>query len=106
MDCDHIEVTGVSSTSDVEIVGPAFAIGGSLLASERTAVADAMLDRDGAIETGIAPRKALQALLAMLSGITEGAGESPETFKNPSGTADRVTIAYDANHNRTNVTIH
>jgi hypothetical protein len=76
---------------------------GTLTVSERNAVADALLDRAGAIETGKSVRQALRIMAAVLAGKVSGAGTGTETFKGVDGATTRVTVTADASGNRTNV---
>lgn len=77
----------------------------SLTTAERTAVANALLDLADAIETGITPRTAIKGMVAALFGLTGTAGQNPEVYENPAGTATRLTVANDSSGNRTAVTI-
>jgi hypothetical protein len=78
----------------------------TLSASERTAVADAILDLAAGIETGVTPRQAARAMAAVLTAVLTGAGTATEVFKaiGNSGTT-RVTVTTDANGNRSAVVL-
>lgn len=69
------------------------------------AIATALLDAADAIETGVTPRIALRAILAMVAGEITGAETTTPTITNPAGTATRVTMTTDADGNRNNVVL-
>jgi hypothetical protein len=83
-------------------------VGADIQAVERVdliAEVDAWLDRSDAIEVGITPRQALRGIVALLFGQIATAGTPLEKFKNPDGTAVRVTISVDNSGNRSSVTL-
>jgi hypothetical protein len=59
-----------------------------------------LLDLADAIETGVTVRESLRAFLAVLCGIVTGAGTTEIVFKNPAGTAVRLTARVDTRGNR------
>lgn len=67
-------------------------------------VADALLDRADAIETGLTLRKAMRLVTAVLGGVLSGAGTTTETMKNAvANSKTRVTATVDANGNRSSI---
>lgn len=77
--------------------------GYALTSGERNSIADALLDRTDAIETGITPRQALRGSTAMLFGVVTGAQTGTEVFKNPSGANSRIVITDTSAGNRSAV---
>lgn len=57
------------------------------------------------IETGITFKQSIRAMLAVAAGIVTGGGTTSPVFKNPAGTATRVTATVDGSGNRSSVTI-
>ncbi len=94
------EVAAIKAKTDNLPASPA---GVSDIPSANT-IADAMLDRSGAIETSITPRQALRLILAVAAGKVSGAATSNITFRNVGDTKDRLNATVDANGNRTAVT--
>lgn len=78
----------------------------TLTTTERNAVADALLDRADAIETGITLRQAIRGKVAMLFGVVTGAQSGTEVFKNPAGTTTRATITDDSSGNRSSIALN
>ena len=78
----------------------------ALSATERNAIADALLDRTSGIETSVTPRQALRAIAAVTTGVIADANTGTETFKaiGNSGTT-RVTVTVDASGNRSAVVL-
>ena len=74
------------------------------VATERNAIADALLDRADAIETGKTPRQVLRILAAILAGKVSGAGSGTENFVGLDGTTPRVRVSTDTAGNRLAVT--
>ena len=73
----------------------------TLTSGERTSVADALLDRADAIETGITPRGALRVVVADAAGQVANANTDAPLIKNPAGTKTRITdSAVDVDGNR------
>lgn len=70
------------------------------------AVADEWLDRTDGVETGVTPRQALRAGLAVLAGLASG-GPGTSAFEaiGNAGTT-RVTITADSNGDRSTVTLN
>lgn len=67
-----------------------FPIPATLSASERNAIADALLDRVDAIESGITPRGSLRLLTADAAGQITGADTATPSILNPSGSKTRI----------------
>lgn len=74
--------------------------GYALTSGERNSVADAILDRADAIETGTTLRQAIRYNSAILCGVITTAGTSTEVFKGIGVVTTRVTITVDASGNR------
>jgi hypothetical protein len=63
--------------------------------------ADALLDRAGAIETGLTPRQTLRLVASLLGGKITGANTGVEVFRNAvADSKDRVTVTVDPHGNR------
>jgi hypothetical protein len=78
---------------------------GTLTASERNSVADALLDRTDAVETGLTPRSALKVALAATGGKVSGAATTTNTFRNAvADTKNRIIATVDSDGNRTAIT--
>lgn len=58
-----------------------------------------------AVETGLSLLQAERIILAGICGVLTTAGQNPEVYKNPAGTATRISVANDAAGNRTAVTL-
>lgn len=98
-------VTNPVSGSTFRLVSEASAF---LSALERSAIADAYLDRTDAIETGLTPRNAHRLEVAALAGKLSGASTGAGTVVIRNAIADsknRITAANDSNGNRTSVTV-
>lgn len=67
-------------------------------------IADALLDRANAIETGLSVRGAFRLSTAALVGKSSGAETTQVTFRNVGDTTSRIVATVDANGNRTAVT--
>ena len=82
---------------------------GTLTGAERNAVADAMLDRSNAIETGVTMRNLHRLMLAVLSGnatVTDNLdGTYTSVFKRKDGSTSALTITDDGTGTRTGSTI-
>jgi hypothetical protein len=81
---------------------------GTLTSIERDAVADALLDRANAVETGLTPRSALKLSAASLAGKISGATAGAGTVTVRNAVADsknRLVVTNDAFNNRTAVTV-
>jgi hypothetical protein len=78
--------------------------GYALTSGERTSVADALLDRADAVETGLTPRGALRLLSAAEAGVVAGAATATVTIKNAvANSKTRITATTDADGNRSAV---
>lgn len=74
----------------------------ALTSGERNSTADALLDRSGAIETGITPRGALRLATAMAAGKTNGTDIAGTAhIRDVADTKNRVTATTDGLGNRT-----
>lgn len=76
----------------------------TLTAGERNSVADALLDRADAVETGITPRLYMRRTGAVIAGKLSGAGTGTEVFKGIDVETIRVTVTVEDSGNRTTVT--
>jgi hypothetical protein len=74
-----------------------------LTPTERNAVADALLDRAGAVDSKTV-RQALRYMAAVVSGKVSGAGTGTEVFKGLDGSTTRITVTADEDGNRTGIT--
>lgn len=83
------------------------AVGAAELATDAAnEIADALLDRAAAIETGITPRQALRLITAAEAGKLSGAATTTVTIRNASAdTKDRIVATVDASGNRSAVTL-
>lgn len=95
-----------SGHSTAGSIGAAIGAAGTLTAGERNSVADALLDRANAIETGLTPRQALRALAAGVGGTVSGAPTATITINGLGVTTQRMTQTFDLNGNRTAVTFN
>lgn len=78
----------------------------ALAADAANEIADALLDRSGAVETGITPRLALRYAASALAGILSGAATTTVTIKAINdGATTRITATVDADGNRSAVTL-
>lgn len=77
----------------------------TLTAGERNSVADALLDRADAIETGWTLRMALRLIAASAAAKLSGAATTTIAIRNLTDTKDRITATVDANGNRTAVVL-
>jgi hypothetical protein len=94
-------VTGLTASRLDENVSAAK----TLTAGERTSVADALLDRSNAVETGITPRGALRLAVAASAGKLSGAATTTVVIRDVADGKDRVTATVDADGNRTATTV-
>jgi hypothetical protein len=79
--------------------------GYALTSGERDAVADALLDRANAIETGLTPRGSLRLISAAEAGKLSGAATTTVTIRNAViDSKARITATVDASGNRTAIT--
>jgi hypothetical protein len=93
---------GLSGPQAAQLTAIAAAVG-TLTVAERNAVADALLDRADAVETGKTLRQAMRIVAAVLAGRVSGAGTGTESFKGLDGSTSRVQVTTDPAGNRTNV---
>ncbi len=91
--------TGVTGFNDIA-AGAAM----TLTSGERDSIADAILDRANAIETGITVRGVLRLTGAVLAGKASGMGTGTGVFRNITDTKNRVTATQDTNGNRSSIT--
>lgn len=79
--------------------------GYELTSGERDSVADALLDRSNAIETGVTPRGILRLIGAVIAGKVSGAATTTNTFRNAvADSKNRVVATVDASGNRSAIT--
>jgi hypothetical protein len=78
----------------------------TLTSGERTAIADAHLDRADAIETGLTPRGAQRVIAAAVAGKASGMADLSPVFRNAvADTKDRITATTNADGDRLTVTV-
>lgn len=95
--------TTPDNTSTFAILGVAGL--GTLPSAERNAIADALLDRTDAIETGLTPRGQMRLVAAAEAGKASGLATTTVTIRNAvADSKARITATVDANGNRTAVT--
>lgn len=107
---------GASMSADIAAInakttnlpGSPAAVGSAmtLTSGERDSVAAALLDLADAIETGLTVRKALRAVAAGDAGETSGGGTGTFTIKGAGVATNRIQGSYDANGNRSGVTLN
>lgn len=98
-----IEGTVVPFTTSSQAVNQATVEAG--VAAQANALADALLDRTDAIETGLTPRKSLRLQSAVLGGKLSGGGTTTEVMRNAVADSKvRVTATVDSSGNRTAIT--
>lgn len=79
---------------------------GTLTSGERTAIADAYLDRADAIEVGLTPRQAQRLEVAAAAGKLSGAATTTVTIRNAvADSKNRVIAVCDADGNRSAITV-
>jgi hypothetical protein len=91
------------------ITAPAHAVGAidaAAIASDAdNEIADALLDRADAVETGLTPRGLLRLIGAALSGKASGMGTTTAVFRNAvADSKARITATVDVDGNRTAIT--
>ena len=94
----------VAGTPDVNVssINSVSTSGVTSVAASPNAIADALLDRTDAIETGITPRGALRIGVAADAGKTNGmAAAGTAHLRDVADTKNRVTATVDGNGNRT-----
>lgn len=80
----------------------------TLTAAERNSIADALLDRADAIESGITTRLALRYMSAGLVGLLSGSQTATEVYKGigqSAGGTTRLTVNADSSGNRSAITL-
>jgi hypothetical protein len=77
----------------------------TLTSSERNSVADALLDRANAIETGWTLRMVCRVMAAALGGKLSGAATTTVTVRDVTDAKARITATVDASGNRSAVTL-
>ncbi len=77
----------------------------ALAASASDEIADALLDRADAIETGLTLRGALRIDTAALAGKVSGAAGTSVAIRNVGDTKTRISATVDADGNRTAITV-
>lgn len=95
----------IDGVSAVGYVVGEFSIENRTAAMSANAVADALLDRADAIETGWTLRKTIRVIAAAVAGKVSGAGSNAPVFRNLSDTKARVSATTDSNGNRLSVTL-
>lgn len=103
-----VQVTGMGSgvlTSTAVATDAITATG--LAADAANEIADALLNRANAIETGLTPVQALRLIAAVLAGKVSGGGTGTVTVRNAvADSKDRIVATTpDANGNRTAITV-
>lgn len=100
------EVAAIKAKTDNLPATPAAAGDAMALTSgERNSVADALLDRANAVETGLTVRQSLRLALAALAGKLSGGGTTTITIRNSvADSKDRIVATVDTNGNRTAIT--
>lgn len=79
--------------------------GYALTASERNSIADALLDRADAIETGLTPRQSMRLIVAADAGKLSGAATTTIAIRNAvADSKARITATVDASGNRSAIT--
>lgn len=82
------------------------AVSAAALASDAAnEIADALLDRADAIETGETPRMALRHTVAAVAGVLSGAATTTVSIKGAGVATTRITATVDADGNRSAVTL-
>lgn len=99
----NVKCTGVADFEATHQIVPVWATAAAVAALPAD-VADAVLDRTDAIETGWTLRKALRIILAVLAGKASGLDTATAIFRNVTDTKDRVTATHDGDGNRSAVT--
>lgn len=79
--------------------------GYALTSGERNSVADALLDRADAIESGITVRQAHRLEVAVAAGKLSGAATTTVAIRDLADTKDRISATVDADGNRSAVTV-
>lgn len=82
------------------------AVSAAALASDAAnEIADALLDRADAVETGETPRMALRHIVAAVAGVLSGAATTTVSIKGAGVATTRITATVDADGNRSAVTL-
>ncbi len=104
LDTQLAAIAGYIDTEVASIIAT-LAAGMTLTAGERNAVADALLDRANAIETGLTPRGAWRLGAAADAGKTSGMDTGSVLIRNAvADSKNRITAVCDSDGNRTSVT--
>lgn len=98
-------VTNVSAGGITAASHAAGALDAAALATDAAQeIADAVLDRANAIETGLTPRQALRLIAAANAGIVSGAATTTITLRNAvQDSKARITATVDADGNRSSI---
>lgn len=104
--------SGITSASFAASAIPASALAtdcigsGQLAASAAQEIADAILDRVDAVETGLTFRQYLRLSASALFAKVSGAASSTMVFRNAiADSKNRITVTEDANGNRSAITV-
>lgn len=100
-----------SPTATVTIAAPSggfstYTLDATFSTAAKNAIADSLLDRASAIETGLTPRQALRLVAAGDGGVTAGMGTASPTIKGAGVATVRVSATTDSDGNRTAVTLN
>lgn len=100
------EVAAIKAKTDNLPASPA-AVGSAMIltSGERNSVADALLDRADAIETGWTVRKGFRIIAAALGGKLSGAATTTIVIRDVADAKDRITATVDSDGNRTAITL-
>jgi hypothetical protein len=109
-DAVRMGMTGIANAvagaaGGLAIVGSKMDLQDAVSSTASNVIADALLDRANAIETGVTPRQAMKVGLGADAGVTAGMATATALVKNPAGTKTRVTATTDADGNRTAITL-
>jgi len=107
---DHVrwDSTGTASAkarSDVLLAQAAETIEANIDATI-SGISSALLSLTNGVETGVTVKQALRAVLAFVSGKADGGNTTPQHYRDPGDTVDRITFTVDANGNRSAVTLN
>ena len=105
---DRGDATWTTATGFLDAAGVRTAVGltSANLDTQFSNIPAGVLDDANGIETGITPRQALRAAIAVLAGQATGGGTTSIVYKNPSGGTTRVTLTVDSNGNRSASTLN
>lgn len=103
---DPVNVVSIEDDAITAAAIAADAIGASeVAAGAAQEIADALLDRADAIETGWTVRKILRVMSAALAGKLSGAATTTNTIRDVTDAKARITATVDADGNRTAITL-